>query len=435
MQKTIIFLNRAYNDMDIQMPLVVDLAENTNYKIEIWGYPADGFVGNPHTHEAAAFASQKCGVSFRNACETPHTPPVIKWLYRLERFFEAAKKKSVLFKPVHILLLNLLKSRLLQPSPWLLAIAREWNAAAIIMDEAQVQTGRSYLNETVLPQLMREQGTKIYLIKTGHHVYLDYFPTGSAPPKYAHNGARYLLEPGIIDEQYSRDYMKQENIVRLGNLRMDAPWIERLHAEILKEPYYPLAKTSARLPEKGIKIVIMLAKMNYGVEADNLKNLIRALGAMEGVQLAIKPHTRGMKFDFMPESEIGSAVLVGDIPSAILCEWADMLLFTGSSIAFHSMVLGRSVGYLKFCQKLETFFDHDPGVHMIGSLEELLQILSSNIEQETKPAPHSQAEKFLEKHVYAGRPDRQSCKYYREFILTDLEEAQADHHQPLRAIT
>ncbi len=140
---------------------------------------------------------------------------------------------------------------------------------------------------------------------------------------------------------------------------------------------------------------------------------------MEGVALAIKPHTRGMKFNFMSEGEIGNAVIATSVPSPVLIEWADILLFTGSSVAFHAMQLSKDVGLLNYCKSLETIFDDGKVCTTFNDLQQLENYVRNFPSSAAQPNQQVIKE-WLESEVYAGLPDNKIALHYKDLIIRDL---------------
>lgn len=423
-QKNIVFLNRAYNDMDIQMSLVDEFARDPRFSVRVIGYPADGDIGCPALHEAAPFMRERRAVSFETVMDSPRSPLWLHLIYRAERLFASCRKQEwAKAQPLklglqvkHIALLKILRGYFKnKPQVWLLDMARGWKADVIVIDEVYAQPGRSYMTDSVLPALARE-GVRIYIVKTGHHVYCDPLPSTDTSPAYKKSNAVRFFTPGPLDEKVHKGFFPGENFSSPGNLRMDPAWIKTLHEEILHPPFYMGRTRMKALPQGKVKISLMLSKMNYGVRAQDLRQVIAVLGAMGNVALAIKPHTRGMKFDFMPREEIGNAYIADDIPSALLTEWSDILLFTGSSVVFHGMVMGRSVGFLKFCQDLETVFDDGRSCHLFENLGALKSFVESYSGGGSPPGVVD----YLRIEVFGGDPKGRVAARYKEIILEDL---------------
>lgn len=423
-KKRVVFLNRAYNDLDIQLSLVNEFAQDKSFHVRVIGYPADGNIGNPEAHEAFSYMKNKLNVSFQTVIDDIYAPLHLKLLHCAERNLARARKSklgrlsisSTILKGLHVPLLILMRKLLKKPAPWLMDAAKNWNADIIFIDELYAQRGRSHLADHVLPKL-HEVGASIYIIKTGQHVYNSFRPNEGETSAYTRTDAKYFFTPALLDENFGRSFFPNENFLTAGNLRMDTGWIRKLHTEVLRLPHYNDAEKIKVLPEGKIKIALMLSKLSYGVKTEELKAAIRLVGRMGNVAFVIKPHTRGMKFDFMPKSEIGHAVIVDDIPSAILCDWADLQLFTGSSIVFHAMVLGRAVGFLKFCQKQETIFDDGKSCINLEGLAELEKLITEMIAG--KEALDYRA--FMTHYVYAGDEAGGIAGRYKNIILEDIK--------------
>lgn len=422
-KKRVVFLNRAYNDLDIQFSLINEFAQDRSFHVRVIGYPADGNLGNPDRHEISDYMKNKFNISFETVIDSIYAPTHLKIIHYTERNLGRVRKSkfgrmpvlSLIFKALHVSLLIFMREILKKPAQWLMDAVKSWDADIIFIDELYAQHGRSYLADHILPNL-QETDTAIYIIKTGQHVYNSFRPSEGSPPIYTRTNARYFFTPGSLDENFGRSSFPDENFLTIGNLRMDSGWIKKIHAEILKPSHYVKA-----LPQGKIKIALMLSKLSYGVKAEDLKAAIRLVSSVEDVAFVIKPHTRGMKFDFMPKSDIGNAVIVDDIPSAILCDWADLQLFTGSSIVFHAMALGRAVGFLKFCQKHETIFDDGKSCINIESLADLQKLVTDMIKEKEKIMSSLDYGPFMNRYVYAGDAAGNIASRYKSIVLEDMK--------------
>ncbi len=359
-KKNIIFLNRAYNDLDIQLSLIKEFAKDDGFNVRVIGYPCDGDMGSPQYHEAANYIKDKYGVAFETVLDKSPAPLYLRLLYKAERAFLKLKNGTagVLAKPFHVGILMVMRKILRRDLPWLDDVVSLWNPSIVIIDEAFVQKGRSYMIDKILRE-KAQKDVKIYVVQTGQTTYLDAVPNKDSSSKIKvediilgeRSPARKFFVPSKLDQMAVNTNFPQEIPEIHGNLRMDRDWIKTLHEDILVPPHVNKQKYLDKLPKEGRpRIVFMLSKLGYGIKLDELKDTIRSVSNIEGVACAIKPHTRGMKFDFMSADEIKDSVIVPEIPSAVLIEWADILLFTGSSIAFHAMVLDKRVGCLQNCQ-------------------------------------------------------------------------------------
>jgi len=124
----------------------------------------------------------------------------------------------------------------------------------------------------------------------------------------------------------------------LGAARYSREWISKL-SEILPET--KLGKMGA----DKFKIAIMLSKPENRVFQAELEMIISFLSEFPKISLIIKPHTRGMLYD----REYSSNVFIADdsIESSHILDWADVVLFSRSSIVLDSMVKRKPVLFLK----------------------------------------------------------------------------------------
>ena len=429
--REIIFLNRAYNDLDIQMSLVDAFGADGRFHVRVIGYPCDGDVGEPGQHEAAPYMKARRGISFETVMDSKAAPLSLRMLYGITRALGAVRRDDIAqarvlawpLKLVHVGLLKILRQRLMRPLPWLETVAAEWNPVAIVIDEAYAQPGRSAMIDKVLPGIQDRRGVPVYMIQTGHNIYHIPEP-GGRRPQYKRTAARRYFMPSELDREINRGHFPDERHEVAGNLRMDAQWLARLKREILAEPFYPARDVMADLPQGRVKVALMLSKMTYGVDAEALKDTIRTLAQRGDVALAIKPHTRGMKFDFMTRNEIPRALVADRIPSALLSEWADIVLFTGSSVAYHAMLRRKASGFLKYCQRQPTAFDKGASAIVFESIADLARAIDVGapfVSEEDQ----ARIQEYLVKEVYAGDVKGATARRHYEQIMADLSLAPA----------
>ena len=428
-KREIIFLNRAYNDLDTQLPLIAAFAEDERFQVRVIGYPCDGTLGEPLYHEAVPYIQSKYDVSFETVLDHEKAPFYLKFLHKLERFLFRNKPKYPVIKPLHVGCLMLMRILFKRKLPWLRDVFAGWNPVCVVMDEVFIQPGRSYLIDCILKP-RAETGLHVYAIQTGHMIYKDPSPNKSAQNTSLKNLERSPVKRLIVPNEQGKKVMQinfpNEIIEVQGNLRMDPSWIKRLRDEVLVSPYFDKEHTTNRLPNNGkLKVVFMLSKLGYGVKLDEMKNTLRTVCNMEDVDCVIKPHTRAMKFDFMSEEEIGDAVVTYDAPSAVLIEWADIILMTGSSIVFHAMALNKRAGFLKNCQSIETIFDDGFACDTFERLEQLTEFLEK-WRNDGKPEQSNdqveQQKNWKHQEIYAGIKDGHTVEHYKKLILNDLLE-------------
>ncbi len=419
-QKKIIFVVRAYNDLDIQASLINEFAQDTTYDVVVLAGFFDNEIVIADHYEGYPFLKSQ-GVQFLNVLDDGGSF-LTKWVYRAYKTMMSSRKQcpaSILFfiRAMLFVVRKIMQRQARIDQNWL-EYTKALTPDYVIMDEAVVQKGRSKIVDEIIP-IFKQRGTKVFAILTGHHIYFDTNPSNSEKQiSYLNHITEKHFVPAQLDVDISQNHFPDEKYVVKGNLRMNPVWVSRMYDDILIPPHFPYADYEKKLPTGKYKVVLMLSKLTYGVRVPELAKCIKYLNDHPDVSLVIKPHTRGMKFDFMNANDVYNAVIADTIPSAVLCKWADIQLFTGSSIAFHSMALGKSVGFLGYCQEIRTIFDEYPICFNFSSQSHLEETMQQLIEGNGDAlGPDAQAvNDFLFEHVWGGAKGGQVAKAYKTEI-------------------
>lgn len=368
----IIFFCRAYNDFDTQLPLMLKFDEK-GHRVNVIGIPCDGDAFNPKSHEMAKHIQQNTNINLTTIFEQFSAPFLLVFLFHISEFLKAIKLKRTWFlsKILHVSSLIILRKFLKRPLSWLDTQVQNLNADVIISDEAALQSGRSYIFDKIIPALT-SNGASLFVIQTGQFVYKDIVNFGlMTEKKIINDDVKAFFVPSKLCQDIQQPIYPNCNFLINGNLRYDSDWISKITMIQRDED-----QTKLVLSDGGqVKVLFMLSKMSYGVDEKALRKAIFDVARMPNVDCVVKPHTRGMKFDASEEGgEIFNAELVS---STKLIDWADVVLFTGSGIAFQAMALGKSVGYLSYCQNMETIFDDGSMCNAIQSSEELIDFINN----------------------------------------------------------
>ena len=155
----------------------------------------------------------------------------------------------------------------------------------------------------------------------------------------------------------------------MGNTRFDPYWVSMIDKQVANGLPPILDNGFEQLP---LKLVFFLSKFEYGVKETELFEAINTFSSSCKFRVVVKPHTRGMK---MPEIKSKKYIIDGSAYSSTeLIQWADVILFTGSSIVYQAMVLGKKIIFLKFCQSRLSIFDGSK-ISYATSLNELKNLL------------------------------------------------------------
>lgn len=149
-----------------------------------------------------------------------------------------------------------------------------------------------------------------------------------------------LVVPNELCARRFRPFLDDGKIAVLGSARYCDEWLVKL-AGLL--PPSPLVRSDSRL-----KVAMFLRKANFTTFWEEVGEVVHTVAAFPGVELAIKPHTRGG----WKQSLTGDAALRrlsnvtmvdGDVHSVHLMNWADVTIDLATSVVFEAVKAGKPV--------------------------------------------------------------------------------------------
>ncbi|MBT6530762.1 MAG: hypothetical protein HOK99_07590 [Betaproteobacteria bacterium] len=161
--------------------------------------------------------------------------------------------------------------------------------------------------------------------------------------------------------------LEQEHTV-LGSTRYAPEWIERLDSLIA--PYKFPHEFAPKL-----RVVLMLAKIKYPLtDLTKTNRLVKIFSDLPDVQLVLKPHPRDYGLVF-PQS-VNVVLADSQVSSSALIRWADLVLFTHTSIVLEAVVRDKPVGYLKYLVTSPPLHEHVQISWAINGEDELEALVS-----------------------------------------------------------
>jgi len=422
----VIFLNRAYNDFDMQASVMAEMAKRGWKNIEVIGINVDQNIAEPYAHELSEYLFEKYNIKSLRVTQLAGCPAVVKFGSFLLSSVRYYKRKNAflygLLKPVDFVIRNFLKSQYKSLDTWYESLFKSWRDCLIFVDEVVFHQGRSSFIDIVISNLI-STGTPVFAIKTGHHIYKDENTAGTVSTiTFQKLQARFFSVSGPIEAELETKSIRHVPVKRFGNPRMNDEWIAELVQAVNA---LPAAKRLVPAPcDDKVCVTVMLSKINYGIDVEGLRDVLRRLAQNPKVELAIKPHTRGMKFDFMPLRDLPGAHLLASTPSTALIEWCDLVLFTGSSIAFQAMLRKKSVGYLQYIQKLETIFDAGNACKVLSTTSELdtyIDFLYERKKSRIENQIDAETLAFLQGELYAGSADSHIAGKIVDAVIEEIK--------------
>ena len=181
----------------------------------------------------------------------------------------------------------------------------------------------------------------------GHNIYANEMIWSNslqikpAPPTNLGFDFQYVVfENSIIAERYKRQkIVKEKQILVLGSSRFCDEWVNKLD-EILPKSTLP------EPPSKILRIVILLTKMKFNIDRPELLRVIRFLSKFPDISIIVKMHPRGQRITESFSNNV--KILKNEYQTSSLIDWADLVLFTGSSAMIDCLKKDVPILYMKY---------------------------------------------------------------------------------------
>ncbi|MCF8031901.1 MAG: hypothetical protein K9K66_00075 [Desulfarculaceae bacterium] len=205
----------------------------------------------------------------------------------------------------------------------------------------------------------------------------------------------------------------------MGSARFCPEW-----REVLGRILPPEARLAGRGRDR-LKLVYMDQHHRMRLRPRRIASAMKALARRPGVELMIKPATRGVGQTLAdPEWGVSSAEIKGlaelasDTHSLNLIRWADAVLCASSSICLEVLLEGKTLVYPRYFHENHMLFEDFGACWGLDSEKELLAALDQMEKRPaTRPYGQRQVDSFLTEAVFGGAPGRDVLGDYARFIL------------------
>ena len=202
------------------------------------------------------------------------------------------------------------------------------------------------------------------------------------------NIKRYCIESGI----------DANKLVVLGSARFCKEW-SRINYCLCR------SETKFNAPKNKKVVVFFLNHWSYNVDRNRCIRLLVTIAEEDNVCLVIKGHTRGKSTGGLNESEeklitsYDSVVIADDdIHSPTLISVADMVIVYGSSICFEALSQNVLVCRPLFLCSNRTIFDNSGMVHEVSGEEDVIRLIR-NVDCLQSRLEDKELKRFLGEHV------------------------------------
>jgi hypothetical protein len=149
-----------------------------------------------------------------------------------------------------------------------------------------------------------------------------------------------VVVPNELCSVRFRPFMDNQKLAVLGSPRYCDEWLAKL-AELM--PPSPLSRGGSKL-----RVVMFLRKSNFSTFWEEVGEVVRIVAGFPGVELVIKPHTRGGWQQSLTKNTSlrrlpNVRVAGGNIHSIHLMNWADVIIDLATSVVFEAVKAKKPV--------------------------------------------------------------------------------------------
>jgi hypothetical protein len=148
-----------------------------------------------------------------------------------------------------------------------------------------------------------------------------------------------VVVPNELCSVRFRPFMDNQKLAVLGSPRYCDEWLAKL-ATLM--PASPLTRSGSRL-----KVVLFLRKSNFSTFWEEVGEVVRIVAGFPGVELIIKPHTRGGWQQSLTKNaslrRLPNVSVAGSLHSIHLMNWADVIIDLATSVVFEAVKAKKPV--------------------------------------------------------------------------------------------
>ena len=419
--KRYFFVVRAYNDIDHFTPLIDYLTRNKLAQVFLF---SSLYLGHLLPNENLRYLERTYGIKPSYLLEKAATG----WVKRLENIYvHISSFSSKLLLPVKIqilvnkilgILYRFFQKQYKQKNyNWAAQIWKDVEPDLVVYDWVSPDSF-PYLPITLLA---KENNVPVISIPHGVNPFLDQKYT-SKSQQHVKEAERKRLEENlnfdweVAHSQSNAQHMinrgvEKERIVVLGSVRFEDLWMKTQSAVFKDYEFQYKCKKNA------LKIVIFPNKLLYKGKISEIRDLVRATCKVSKC-VVIKPHTRGMKIDFLRDLIVKHDIRVAmhETPSSLLIDWCDVGVVWGSSIGIQLLGKKKSLIYPQFVHDNSTIFSkHLPNCKALN-IEHYIELLSQLDSEKACCYTDKQRMALLEDQVYVGNSSDCIVRKYADFF-------------------
>jgi hypothetical protein len=215
-----------------------------------------------------------------------------------------------------------------------------------------------------------------------------------------------------------------------GSLRYSAPWMRIVH-EICPSWQGP-RRTAGR-----VRLLVLVPKTSRSLDGSRFSSLVSGILDRGDVDLVLKPHPR--VFAEAGGEEVRRllgrpGVWLGiDAHTPALIDQTDAALVLVSGVTLELLIKGKPLIYPAYLHRHRLIFDEEGGCLRATSPEDVHRFLDGLARGEPSPVPQAEIDRIVETLVYAGRRSFDVPEYYYAQIQRYVKAVRGADSGPIPA--
>jgi hypothetical protein len=386
------------------VPLIDFLLSLKNSQINVISIPTKTSSGLHVKHEYFSDSNLK----IQNLAHILFKPKLVRILSWISDNIERSNSKYVRYR-LWPFIWKILLYRIYQRENNVNKFLEVIGDSTIVVDDIYLDVERTFIN-----RLLRDRvNAQVVCIAHGQNTYLNLWHD---LPRMRNiepvsQGGLTVYSPSANHSSYLSKFNTDISLIDVGNTRFDKNWV-------LNKSRVSDHKTFEKFGQFQTKVLFVMSKLEYGQEVSVVEKFIHEISKIDNLALCLKPHTRGMSIESLDISLGENISIEYCVPTNALIQWADVVVFTGSSIIFEAMIKHKKILYLSCLQRYQTIFDTLPNdliCKEITNIRNNIESLSSCDYSET-------LNEFLITHAFAGDTDGHVCQSFYKDYLAEREK-------------
>ena len=209
-----------------------------------------------------------------------------------------------------------------------------------------------------------------------------------------------------------QDGLPEGRVVVLGAPRFSSEWMATLR-RILPPVRLPV-------PPSGQRKVLLLGSWGPEVDQDAMRRTVAELMGHSAVFLGVQAHTGTSLVGIQPlsglEQDGGYWIAPPEVPTPALLDWAEIVLFTETSVIYDALIMGKQILFMRHVSRLSMDFEQVISGWATADHQHFMALLNRCIDEPGyRPYSAAERERCVAEMVTGGQSD--ILLAYTRFLL------------------